>query len=66
MNVAAVVPTASAAEAGSKMAGTEENSKFQETNQQHLCYCPSIVTTMFIIRYDRHLNRYANKNYGKI
>jgi hypothetical protein len=42
MNVAAVVPTASAAEAGSRIAVTEENSNFQEVNQQYLCYCPAM------------------------
>jgi len=41
-NVAAVVPNPSAAEGGRRIAGAEANSKFQETNQQHLCYCPAL------------------------
>lgn len=65
-NVAALVPTPSAAEGGSRIAGGRSELQVSRSQPTASVLLSSIVTTMCIIRHNRHLNRYANKNYGKI
>jgi hypothetical protein len=42
MDVAELEKLPTAADGGSRIAGSEENRKIQEANQQYLCYCPAL------------------------